>query len=256
MFRTSKLSGGRAVVNVTDVVKNYVAVWNEPDADERRGRIRATWAPDGTTCYRLLDARGHEAIEARVTGSWDKWLREGKYVFQPASVVCHHDVVKFDWVMVSVPGGEVEARGLSFLLLDTDGRIKHDYQFNPTANEVSELVQRYVAIRNESDAQVRRRQIAELWAPDGSHISEASVRNGHGAIDAEFHGYVAKGLVFSSPNMSQTHHHVAWLAWRMQTQGSGENGAVGSNLLVLDDRGQIRLDVQFREPIALSGELP
>jgi hypothetical protein len=64
------------VINAVDI---YVAVSNEADVDERRRRIRGAWAPDGTTCYRLLDAHGYEAIEARVAGCWDKWLREGKY---------------------------------------------------------------------------------------------------------------------------------------------------------------------------------
>src|SRR5215472_8535451 len=97
------------MMNVMDRVDRYVAVWNEPSADERRKRIRSLWARNGTTCYRLLDARGYEAIEARVTGSWDKWLRKGKYTFRPKNVVCHHGVIKFDWVMVTVPDGDVEA---------------------------------------------------------------------------------------------------------------------------------------------------
>src|SRR5262245_66519304 len=98
------------MMNVMDLVNQYVAVWNEPNADERRKRIRSVWAPDGTTCYRLLDARGSEAIEARVTGSWDKWLREGKSIFQSKQdVACHHEVVRLTVEMVTVPDGKVEA---------------------------------------------------------------------------------------------------------------------------------------------------
>jgi hypothetical protein len=53
----------------SDLIDCYVAVWNEPDRDQRRRRIESVWARGGTTCYRLLDARGYEAIEARVAGS-------------------------------------------------------------------------------------------------------------------------------------------------------------------------------------------
>src|SRR5580693_8085708 len=76
------------MLDINEIVARYVAVWNEADAEERRRRIRAIWVPDGTTCYRLLDAQGYEAIEARVTGSWDKWLSEGKYIFRPQNAVC------------------------------------------------------------------------------------------------------------------------------------------------------------------------
>ena len=163
------------MTNISDLVANYVAVWNEPDVDVRRRRIRSVWAPDGNTCYRLLDAHGYDEIEARVAGSWDKWLREGKYIFQPKSTVYHHSAVKLEFIMVTVPDGHVEANGLSFLILDPDGRIKHDFQFNPTANEASDLVDRFLAMWNEPDPIVRRRQIAELWAGDGLLIRDTSV---------------------------------------------------------------------------------
>ena len=103
------------MVKVMDVVDRYVAVWNEPAADQRRKRICSLWVPDGMTCYRLLEARGYDAIEGRVTSSWDKWLRDGRYIFRSRDTVCHHDVVKVNWEMVTTAGGEIEAVGLSFL---------------------------------------------------------------------------------------------------------------------------------------------
>lgn len=241
------------MTDAMDLADAYLALWNEADAAERRRRIAALWAPDGTTSNRLIEARGYEAIEARVIGSWDKWLREGKYVFRPKHTVRHRDVVKFDWAMTTAPGGEVEARGLSFLVLNPAGRIAHDYQFNPTLNDADGLAQRYVAVWNEPDAEARRRAIAELWAADGSHLSEASVRQRHGAIEAEareaFEANAAKGLEFSSTESSQAHHNVARIAWRLQARASGEPAAAGSSLLVLDERGQIRFDYAFNEPI-------
>src|SRR5262249_44886305 len=122
------------MLDATEIVRNYVAVWNEADPEVRCRRIEAVWVPDGTSCYRLLGARDYDAIENRVAGSWDKWLRDGKYVFRSKATVCHHDVVKSAWQMVSVPGGRVEANGLSFLVLDPEGRIRHDFQFNPSLN--------------------------------------------------------------------------------------------------------------------------
>ena len=159
-------------MNMQHIVDEYVAVWNEPDPQTRRRRIRSVWAPDGTTCYRLMDARGAEAIEVRVAQSWDKWLKESKYVFRPQHFVCHHDAIKLQFVLVKAAGGAVEANGVCYLLLNPDGRIRHDYQFNPSANEPNALIDRYLAALNEPDPGVRRERAAELWAPDARRLSE------------------------------------------------------------------------------------
>jgi hypothetical protein len=241
------------MLDINEIVARYVAVWNEADAEERRRRIRAVWVPDGTTCYRLLDAQGYEAIEARVTGSWDKWLREGKYIFRPQNAVCHHDVVKFDWVMMTVPGGEVEANGLSFLVLKSDGRIIHDYQFNPSLNEAGDVVNRYLSVSTEPDAERRRRLITELWASDGAYITGALASCGIADIDAAITearaACAAKGLVSSPPTNSQAHHHVAWVQFQLKMENDDRPVTAVSHLLILDQGGRLRLDYQFEEPV-------
>jgi len=152
-------------MNLDAVIENYVAVWNESDLAKRRERIQSVWAEDGVTCYRLLDAHGYDAIEGRVVGSSEKWLRDGKHIFKPASRTCHHDIIRFDFVMVTVPGDKVEARGLSFLILDANDRIRFDYQFNPTVDEAGQFVDRYLSVLNETSDQRRRELVTELWHP-------------------------------------------------------------------------------------------
>jgi hypothetical protein len=241
------------MTNLSDLVERYVAVWNEADAGERRRRIRALWTADGATCYRLLDAQGYEAIEARVAGSWDKSVRAGNHVFRPRKAVMHHDVVKFDWVMVTVPGGTIAAAGLSFLVLAPDGRIQADYQFNPAVNAAGSFVERYVAVWNEADTALRRRAIAELWAPDGAHVSDTSVRNGRAAVEAEavdmHRASVAQGLVLETADRSQAHHDVVSFTWQRRRRADRKVTAVGSELLILDAAGQIRFDYRYEEPL-------
>jgi hypothetical protein len=238
--------------DIIDIVARYVAVWNEADAEERRRRIRAAWIPDGTTCYRLLNAQGYEAIETRVTNSWDKWLSEGKYVFRPQNTACHHDVVKFDWVMVTRPGGEVEASGLSFLVLTPDGRIRHDYQFNPSVNDGGDVVKRYLAVSAEPAAGRRRRLVRELWASDGAYITDRLASSGVAEIDAAITqartACAEKGLISSPAIKSQAHHHVAWLQLPLQAENGDRPISAVSHLLILDEGGRIRLDYCFEEP--------
>lgn len=238
--------------NVTELIERYVAVWNEADTGERRKRIEALWAPDGATCYRLLDAAGWDAIHARVTGSWEKWLRDGNYVFRAKRAADHNGAVKFDWVMLKLPEGKVEAAGLSFLLLDSEGRLRADYQFNPALDEAHAEAERYVALWNEPDADERRRRIAALWTPDGAHVSARSVRIGHGAIEDEaatMHAAaLAGGFVFAPGGRSQAHHDVVSLTWHRREKSGGKIAAAGADLLILDKRGRIRLDYRFDEP--------
>jgi hypothetical protein len=239
------------MMDVPELVANYVAAWNEPDPDMRRRRIRSVWAPDGTTCHRLLDARGYEAIEARITGSWDKWLREGNRSFRAKSAVWHHQAVKLDFIMVKAPGGDVEANGLSFLLLNPDNRIKHDYQFNPSASDLSDLVDQYVAMWNQPDPIIRRAQIAQLWSQKGMLVRETSVSVGHAAIAAAaarlFDAHVEKGLVASLANNTHAHHGLVKFRWKLASSDDGVASAAWSDLLVLDEDGRICFDYQFNE---------
>jgi hypothetical protein len=237
------------MTDISQLIPHYVAVWNEPDADERRRRIRSLWAPDGTTCYRLLDAHGYDAIEARVARSWDKWLRDGKHIFRPKRAVSCHDAVKFEFVMTTVPGGEVAANGLCFLLLDNDGRIRHDYQFNPSANESNELADRYLTMWNESDPPIRSQQIIDLWAEDGDLISDTSVSKGRAAIEARTtemrNAHVTEGLRFSSTDSTQSHHGLIKFSWKLAGRADAVTAA-WTDLIILNESGRIRFDYQFR----------
>jgi hypothetical protein len=241
-----------AMLDVTEIVSNYVAVWNEADPEQRRRRIEAVWVPDGTSCYRLLDARGYDAIEGRVAGSWDKWLRDGKRVFRPKATVCQGSVVKSAWEIVTVPGGAVAAEGLSFLVLAPDGRIRHDFQFNPLLNDSGALADRHHAAVSEPDGARRRRLIGQLWAPDGNYVRGVSASLGPAQIDAAIAGLetdrARRGLVLAPADRSQAHHHVAWFQSPLRAKDSDRAVALISHLLILGEDGRIVCDYQFEEP--------
>src|ERR687897_543711 len=100
--------------SAAELADTYVALWNEPDADQRRRMIADLWTEDGRHVLQppqeiraiaaqpgigltaILEARGYEEIEARVAVAND---------------------------------GELFAVGLDFLVLAADGRIERDYTF-------------------------------------------------------------------------------------------------------------------------------
>jgi hypothetical protein len=125
----------------------YVALWNEPDADRRRQMIAELWAPEGTHVLQppqeiravaaqpgiglpaVLQARGHEEIEARATSAYEHWVGSEGLRFRGRDDADRlADVVKLHWEAVD-PDGSVTAVGLSVLVLGGDGRIAKDYTF-------------------------------------------------------------------------------------------------------------------------------
>ena len=223
------------------LAQRYVEVWNENDAARRRERIRALWPADGTTCHRLLEARGYDAIEARVTGAWEKWCRGGEHLFRPTAVTGHHGAIKCDWAMAALPSGDTAARGLSFLLLGADGCLQADYQFNPTIADAEDLADRYFAAWNERDRDTRCRRIAELWRPDAVFIGAGGEKHAVAALDDATAG---PREILVSAERSQRHHHVAALHWRREA-GTTTRAITGADLLIFDDGGRIRTGYRF-----------
>ena len=112
-----------------DLVERYVAVWNEPDAVVRRRMVEELWTPDGANFTKANEWRGYEALEARVRGAHEKWVRDGGCLFRLRSADSHHDAVRFLWETVAIGDGRVVSVGTELLLLAGDGRIRADYQF-------------------------------------------------------------------------------------------------------------------------------
>ena len=116
-------------IDLDRLIEAYVAQWHEPDRAARRRRIEEIWTADGVNFTKSFEVRGHDALEERVRAAYEKWVRDGGYVFRPRHVDRHHDAVRFVWDMASGSDGTVISVGVEFLLLGADGRIREDYQF-------------------------------------------------------------------------------------------------------------------------------
>ncbi|HEX9539361.1 MAG TPA: hypothetical protein VGA04_14440 [Streptosporangiaceae bacterium] len=133
-------------IDPQELAGRYVAVWNEPDAEPRRKAIHDLWTEDGAHILQppqeirtlaaglgftsTLEARGHDALEVRVTRAYEEFVAPGKFAFKLRDNADRlGNVVKFNWEMVPSSGGEVAGVGLEILVLDEQGRIVTDYQF-------------------------------------------------------------------------------------------------------------------------------
>ena len=119
-----------ANTNFAELADRYAALWNLTDAGARRDAIASLWVPEGEHYVRTLQAKGYAALEQRVTGSHEKNVRDGGFLFSTTGdAQLLQNTVMFHWQMVPAAGGPVAALGLEFLLLAEDGRIAKDYQF-------------------------------------------------------------------------------------------------------------------------------
>jgi hypothetical protein len=112
------------------LIERYVRVWNLPSDDERRAEVERIWAP-GAVQY--TPENRHDDLYRRVTDAYRELVADGKHRFVPTGAVhAHHDSVLFTVDMLATETGESTWRGEIFLLLDPEGRVRLDYQYNLT----------------------------------------------------------------------------------------------------------------------------
>ena len=112
---------------ITEISRQYIAVWNDPDPAARRAAVESLWAPDGAEFLDGTQFRGHDELDARVGRAYDAFVGSGKYTVTGADdVSVHDDIVVFD-ARLTEPSGEAAWTARVFLLLGPDGQIREDY---------------------------------------------------------------------------------------------------------------------------------
>ena len=133
--------------SAAELAKRYLALWNEPGADRRRRMIAELWTEDGRHILQppqeirriaaqpgigltaILEARGHDEIEARVASAYEHWVGSEGLSFRGRDDAQRlGDLVTFHWEALDRDGGPF-AVGLHVLVLAADGRIERDYTF-------------------------------------------------------------------------------------------------------------------------------
>ena len=107
--------------DVTSTVDTYLAMWNETDLARRAQLVARAWAGDGRYVDPMLEAEGHEALSAMVTGVQAKFPN---HRFRRVSGVdVHHEELRFGWELTG-PDGAVVVAGLDVGALAPDGRLR------------------------------------------------------------------------------------------------------------------------------------
>lgn len=121
------------------------------------------------------------------------------------------------------------------------------------SNKLNDFLERYIAVWNEPQAELRRKIIGELWAEDAIHYTRAFEMQGREAIEARvtraYEQFVKNGgCIFKVAGQGAAHHNCAKFNWEMVTVNEGKVEGLGSVFIILNEDGRIRFDYQFTDP--------
>jgi hypothetical protein len=115
---------------------------------------------------------------------------------------------------------------------------------------MSDLIDRYLACWNETDAATRRALIAEHWSDDPTYVDPMVEVHGREALDATIAAVQARfpGLVFTPAGVTDAHHDIARFTWGLGPAGA-EPLVIGFDVVVTDGEGRIESVLGFLDRV-------
>lgn len=115
---------------------------------------------------------------------------------------------------------------------------------------MSDLLERYLACWNETDADARRDLIAKTWAEDATYTDPMVDVRGRDELDATIGAVQAQfpGFVFSAVGPVDAHHQQARFSWGLGPADT-EPLVIGFDVVALDDAGRIVTVLGFLDKV-------
>jgi hypothetical protein len=115
------------MTDLTSIVDEYLAIWNETDAADRRQKIEDLWAADGTYTDPLAAVSGRDGFDQLIGAAQQQFA--GLQFVRGATFDEHHSVVRFTWDLVPAPGAEPVVIGFDVAEVNEEGQISNVYGF-------------------------------------------------------------------------------------------------------------------------------
>jgi hypothetical protein len=110
------------MTDISTVINNYIAAWNEADPDRRRAIVGDTFVDDATYLDPLMSGEGHDGIAAMIAAAQQQF--PGHRFELAMGPDAHNDRVRFAWTLVAADGGAPVAGGVDFAIVADDGRLR------------------------------------------------------------------------------------------------------------------------------------
>ena len=110
------------MTDITTVVHNYIAMWNETTPEERRALVADAFADGAKYLDPIMSGEGREGIDAMVAAIQERFPgHRFRLSFGPDM---HNDRVRFAWELVNGDGSAPVAVGVDFATVADDGRLR------------------------------------------------------------------------------------------------------------------------------------
>jgi hypothetical protein len=106
--------------HLTQLIDQYIAIWNQANSQRRWELIVRTWTEDATYIDPLMRAEGHTDIDAMIDGIQKQF--PGFRFRRTGEVDGHNDRVRFAWEL-GPDGGPAFSGGVDFGVI-SDGRLR------------------------------------------------------------------------------------------------------------------------------------
>jgi hypothetical protein len=120
------------IMDANELVKRYVAMWNEPDEERRRAAVAELWAEDGAHFTEHIGGARHDAIAERIRRAFDRFARPGAFSFRALyniDIDAHHCAIKFIGRCTRKRAAWRKPWASTSSCPTTDGLVCADYQF-------------------------------------------------------------------------------------------------------------------------------
>ena len=109
-------------------------------------------------------------------------------------------------------------------------------------SDVTNTIDRYIAIWNETDANRRRDLIAQTWTEDATYVDPLVSVEGYEGIDATVSAVQSQfpGFAFRLAGPVDAHHNLARFTWELASNGATEPLVIGFDVAVLADDGRLQ----------------
>lgn len=129
------------------------------------------------------------------------------------------------------------------------GRMTDTTDHSVTAADIDHIADRYVAVWNEPDSELRRTAVADLWASDAVELIEEAEFRGHQEliprIAGAYKAFVESGLfAVTSANDARGHHDSVTVTIKL-IPPAGDVAWAARVVLLLGEDGRIRSDHQL-----------
>jgi len=115
------------------LVRDYLAAWNEPDAGRRQALLERRWGIDADYVDPTVELSGREALSRHISMVQEK--RPGAYLEFVSGVDSHHNVVRFLWRLVRADGSRGDV-SIDFGEIGQDGRLSKIVGFFGAAPDI------------------------------------------------------------------------------------------------------------------------